>query len=298
MVFTGQKIGFALLPQKATMEQTQVFLQELKEHFPNAATLVSTLQISDGYSDPQVKNNPYVTFATSCNVRQDLVARAFILLAVARTMELDYLVFNTDILRYDLEATRQFVDQAGNMLPHLDIVFGEPPIFNPYSREFRPEDITALEISKVRYRLLVDTLINSILSRNGYSNINAGIFCLKTSRSVLRTLSAVQHYEDSSLVCSQMAWHLRLNNFRIGSVPVQDIKLGTLGFNLDKAVAEINFVMNMVGNSLGGKSIVLADKVSDLFHKQTHFNRWVSRADEEWFYEVVVPSLRKLGCVI
>jgi len=310
MSFAGLKIGFALIPQKETIEEIQSFLEGLKKSFPDAKILLSTLQVNPEYSDPKhlanLLANPYITFATLCKIKQDLVARAYNFLDPARTLELDYLIFNTGVLRYDLDTTKHFVSLCQE-LPFPDIIFGEPPILNPgkltfneKGRKVHEAQVEALKIQKVRQRLVIDTLINSILTKpnEDYRNINAGLFCLKTTKDVLRRLTSVQRYEDSSLVCSQMAWHLGRLGFTEDSVPVNDIKLDTLGFNLEKAVNEVQFVIDMVCSSSGCGVAVLAEKVGDLFHKQTFYNRWISSADEEWFYEVVVPRLRKLGCRI
>ena len=289
-------LGFTLSPQSAGIDFVHGYLVDIKERFPKAKTLVSTLQVNNGSKDPRVKDNPAITFATACNERQDLVARAYILLGAARTFELDYLFFNFGLKRYDVDTLSMFAKNSIEQFPYTDLVIGEPPILRSAPST---EELKALQNQKVRQRLLVDILINYILCRSlgiGFINMNAGIFRLNLSnKEVLRTLASVHDYYDSSLVCSQIAWHLKNSGFVIKSIPVGKIHLGELGFKLDKAVQEIAFIIKMIAYKFGGDHIPLRSIISDFLNEKEYWNRWVEKnRDGNWLLDVVVPRVEKI----
>lgn len=282
------KLGFAFFPRKATVEQTDAYIKMVYEAFPECITLLSALQINDNAPEIDVKNKPYITYITDSKLMQDLMARGYILLAAARTFELDYLFFNSGMLRYSAETFIQFVKQSIEMCPVKALVIGEPPILRPES-----DGLQTIDKQAVRWRLITDSFINYVICRaldKQISNVNAGVFRVRTSKDVLKELMCVPHYEDNTLLCPQLLWHL---HYQFGSenLQIKNINLAQLGFNLEKAVKETVFIFILAADT--GKHKKIEELATDFLAPGGPCSRWICQSDKDWFWDIFIPMVTK-----
>jgi hypothetical protein len=282
------KLGFAFMPRKATEQEVDDYLKRMYETFPDCTIMLSALHLNDVSFDI---NKPFLHFVTACRHRHDLVARYYALIAQARVEGLDYLVFNLGLKRYPADVFAAFAREAQTAYPAADLVIGEPHIDDTGPAS---DFAQAIGQEKVRQRLLVDSFINFALARaldRDYANFNAGVFAIRTKKDVVKTLLSVEHYEDSTLVCPQIVWHLDRAGFLVRKLTVRSISLHHLGFNLQKAIREINYILKLMAAS--GRQMLLAEAVDSFFATCEFVRQWVAPKDIEWFWSVVVEGLRK-----
>jgi hypothetical protein len=286
------KIGIGLIPKKPTALEVDAYITELAKFFPNFETLIFFRRQDDNLA--LLNNNPKVDMIISKKGRLNVVAGGYCLMAAGRAMELDWLFFNVGIKRYSPEIFAGFIKEGIRVSYNSgQMIFCSPPDIRP--DKAGAEEMAALERDPVRKRILVDTLVNYVFSRAlsmPYSNINAGLFGVR--HDAIKYLLSVGNYDDSSLLCSQMLWHLRRSigeNFAIKPVPVGNINMDHLNFDQEKAVAELAFVLKETGKV--GRWIQPRRIASDFFSEKAGFNRWVNKKDEDWFFTSIIPPLEK-----
>lgn len=282
------KLGFAFMPRKATEQEVDDYLRRICELFPDCTIMLSALQLNAASFDI---NKPFLHFVTACRRRHDLVARYYALMAQARVEELDYLVFNLGLKRYPVDVLAAFAREAQTAYPMADLVIGEPRIDDTGPAS---DFAQAINRERVRQRLLVDSFINFALARaldRDYANFNAGVFAIRIKKDLVKTLLGVEHYEDSTLVCPQIVWHLDRAGFSVQKLAVRNISLHHLGFNLQRAIREINYILKLMAAS--GVQASLAETVGDFFATCEFIRQWVAPKDTEWFWSVIVEELRK-----
>jgi len=289
------ELGFALIPRKPTVNEIVEYVKALGEKYPEAPVLIGMNQRPNENMET-LRKLPNVALLTSPQ-KLGVVAFGYCLMAQARAMEIENLYFNMGIWRYDIETLADFEVQSRkyrNLGAKVHLVMGVPPILRP--EHFNETEIIALRHSAVRKRLLVDLFLNYAFTTALYmdfTNINAGMFYAK--KEAIKHLLSIGEYDDSSLLCPQMFWHLKRsdNNYTIRSLPVKKIELGSLGFNEDKAINEIKFVC-LERQKVGEWKLprILA---ANFFSEKAFWNRWFDRSrDEIWFFEVLIPKVNKL----
>ncbi len=283
------RIGFAFIPQKATEKQVDDYIVRVKEAFPNCYVLLSAMLINGYVIDI---NKPFLDFITITKQKEGLVKRYPPLLAKAWEEGLNYLFFNIRILAYPVETFISFVRNAMSKYPVADLVIAEPRL-DPMDQEFRE----AISNTNTRRRILVDTFLNFTLTqaRDGardYKNVNAGTFGLRLTDEVMKALQSVKRDEDSTLICPRMAWHISnyYDNLTVKTLSVSDVHISELGFDLERALSEIRYVVKLVGNR--GMGFVINSTVSDFFATCEQVRDWKNNADENWFWEVIVGKLK------
>ncbi|MFH1193756.1 MAG: hypothetical protein V1661_02060 [bacterium] len=288
----NQKIGIGLIPKKPTVQEVETYITELSQHFPHFQALILPRRRDENFSG--LINNPNVEFVFTKKSHIDVVASGYCLMAAARADELDWLFFNVGIKRYSPEIFAAFIKEGLRASCNLgQMVFCSPPDIRP--DKANANEMAALKHDAIRKRILIDTVINYVFSRAlsmPYSNINAGLFGVR--RDAIKYLLSVGDYNDSSLLCSQILWHLKRSggeDFVIKSIPVDNINMDHLSFSQEKAVAELTFVFKEAGKA--GRWISPRHLVSDFFAEKASFNRWVTKKDEDWFFSNIVPPLEK-----
>lgn len=283
-----KKWGLALLPRKPSLVEVNNYVEDIGKAFPDAKILIATGERQQ--EDTNVLHaNPRVSILHTTKERLDIVAGGYCLMAAARALELERVFFNTGMLRYDATTFTDFIKTAN---PSADLVFGVPPILQP--DKANREELSVLDKKPVRCRLLVDLFLNyaftSALDME-FTNLNAGMFGVK--RAAIKYLLSVSNYDDSSLLCSQMCWHLKRSDdeFMIRSVPCKRIRLDDLGFSLEKAVREVRFVL--LERQKVAKWIPPRVLANSFFSERAYWNRWVRTKDAEWFFDNIIPQVEK-----
>lgn len=294
-MLNSARLGFAFFPRKTTVEQADKYIEAVYEAFPGCITMLSALQVNENAPGVEVKDKPFITFTTNSKTHQDLVSRAAPFLAAARfSYKLDYLFFNTAMLRYPVDVFIDFVKKSLVSLPVADIVMGEPPILSPEKvEEFVREHTADLDKQTVRQRLLSDAF-NSFVTCNALGtktiNVNAGMFRIRTQQEVLKTLLCMHQFEDFSLVCPLYLLHMYFQ-FENGTLPVENIYLTELGFNMEKAAKETAHLFDLLARM--GKHQMVSKMVSDFFVPGGPCSRWAGQKDSDWFEKVFVEEVRK-----
>lgn len=296
------KLAFAFLPRRTTVEQTDEYIKAVYEEFTGeedekrCVTVLSALQVTSSPPDLDVTNKPFITDIVGSKRNQDLWARAKPILAIASVAGIDYLFFNTGMIRYSVEVFIEFVKQSFEVFPTVELVVAEPPILSPNKvEEFVSGHSKELDKAAVRQRLLADAFIDFVvckaLNTDKFYNLNPGIFRLRTTEEVLSSLLCAKQYGDNSLVCPQFLWQMRYG-FDFKMLPIKDISLKKLGFNLEKAAQEIFFIFDLAAKS--GEHQVISTMVDDFFRPEGPCSRWASQKDRDWFHDVLRKRVEKL----
>lgn len=292
------RLGFVIIPKKATEEEVDIYLAELSKRFPNCVTMVSALAVNG--SAPGI-NKPFLSSVIFNHGKQGVSSRCYEFLTHMRSKELDYMFFNLATKRYSVEVFENFVRGALREKLRADLVIGEP-VLDQSSGSNAEEllDVPAGK-SKIKQRMLVDTFINYVLSkksgRRNYMNMNAGMFGIRHTRSLLNTLLCADDYDDSSLVCSQFAWHLSRTEdcCEIQRISVNNVDLTQLGFSLERSAAEIGYIFKMIRRF--GVGVKVKEMVGDFFapwqpDEWGYRPRWIrTQTDSDWFYTNVAPGI-------
>lgn len=291
-----QKLCFVLVPRKPSVEEIAEYAKGICAKYPEAEILIfKSVKPGEDYS--VLYQNPQISLHTT-HRRLDVVAAGYCAMAIARAMEFDWAFFNTGIRRYKLGEFLDFVEKSNPYLLNVNLTYGVPPILRPSDGDADSSDKmeAALAQESVRHRLLTDLFINYVFCtglqvRGGFANLNAGIFGI--SRTAAKYLLNVVHYEDSSLLCSQIFWHLRHGDtdFRIKGINVSDIDLTDLGFSLKKAVREITFALWELMRV--GRQINVRALAGMFFGEPTYWNQWVDAKDSTWFFADIIPQVEK-----
>ncbi len=292
------KLGFVIVPKKATEEEVGVYLRELKDRFPNCVTMVSALPVN-GYA-PGI-NVPFLDSVIFNQHKQGVSSRCYEFLTHMRSKELDYMFFNLATKRYSVEVFEKFVRCALREKLRADLVIGSPILDQSSSSNAEQLLDVPIGTSKIKQRMLVDTFINYVLSkksdRSRCMNVNSCMFGIRHTRSLLNTLLCVDDYDDSSLVCSQFAWHLSRteDSCEIHPIRVDNIDLTQLGFSLERSVAEIGYIFKMIRRF--GVGINAKEMVGQFFAPWQPDNwgyrpRWIRpQPDSDWFYTNIAPRI-------
>lgn len=286
----ANKIGLAFLPRKPAVQTISDYVEQINKYLPEAKILIAMGERPDEEMDILHKN-PAISILHTTKEQLDIVAGGYCLLAAARALELDWLFFNTGLLRYDAETFAKTVEAMLKYRNIEHLVFGVPSILRPNKASV--SELEALDIPSVRYRCLIDMLINYAFAKTlgeEFTNLNAGMFGVR--RDAIKYLLSAVNYEDSSLLCPQLIWYLKKDdNFCIKSVPVGTIHLKGLKFGLEKAARELVIIQKMLQDV--GKPISPRVLASDFFAERENWNRWVTAKDQEWFFECVIPRWEK-----
>jgi len=280
-------LGIAFIPQKATEEEVDNYAQAMVREFPDCTIMLSALRVNGYNADI---NKPFLNYVTSSKRKHGLVGRFYPLIAQARVEELDYLFCVLGMKRYPVKIAADFIGESmqRHQLSHL--IIGEP-VIDLSGSDFE----TAIDKQAVRRRLLSDSFINYIVSVGldmSYTNINAGIFGIRTKKDVVQALLGVEYYEDGSLVCPQVAWHLSRSGYAVQKLRVKSVYLNELGFNLEKAVSEVNYVFTMTAAS--GKHFFVAATADNFLADCVFTRKWATTADRDWFWRDIVEPLKVL----
>lgn len=286
--------AFAFLPRKSSVADIVAYVEELAPSFPKAKMMVATGERPGEDFGLFHKNEKFSVIHTT-RERLDLVAGGYCLMETAVRLKIDWLFFNLGTMRYDVNTFAAFVSQAWDFKNTACMVFGVPPLLTPNSQL---EEQVAIQDPKVRWRLLVDLFINYTLSvalDRPFMNMNAGVLGVsRKAMEYLLSIPSARRDDDSSLLCPQMLWHLIRSQsaFEIKQIPVSSIRLEGLGFNMQKAVREVVFVLNERGRV--GKSMTPRQMADDFFSVREYWNRWVTPTDQEKFYLELIPKVEKL----
>ncbi len=286
-------MGIALLPRKPAVSEINEYVEILASAYPQAKIIIATGERPNENMDILHKN-PHISIIHTTKEPLDVVAGGYCLLAAARALEIPWLFINAGMKRYSAPIFCNFIRNSSEYLRFSQFIHGIPPIFRPQTATL--DDISVVEArGEPRHRLLVDLFLNYALSTAldiGFTNMSAGMFAVK--REAIKYLLNVADYDDSSLLCAQMLWHLKQDKerFTIKTVSVDNINIRELGFNFEKAAREIAFVLSERGKI--GRWKTLNDLVTSFFAERESWNRWVTCGDEEFFRTNIIPSVEKI----
>lgn len=291
------KLGFAFIPQKASIEQVDDYIKDIKEKFPESYILLSAMPMNGSVMDI---NNPFLDFVTVTRQKEGLVKRFPPLLSRAWEQGLDHLFVNIRILTYPVKTFVDYINKCLEKYPVADLVIAEPRL-NPLDDTFQQ----AISNPKVRQRLLVDNFINFTLTQardkeRGYKNVNAGMFDLRLTEDVMKAVQTVKRdNDDSSLICPRIYWHIfnYYENLIVRTLPVSEVNFYELGFALDKALSEIDYILRLVENrgirSPKPDKNLLTYTVSEFFANCKYVRDWKKDSDETWFQDNVISKLKR-----
>lgn len=302
--FRNWKIGVALTPQKATEEQVDEFIQDLKARIPNAVILISVLPINGKI--PNI-DKPFLDNIVVSREKCGLVERCYSLLTFAKTKGLDYLFYDIRLKTYPISELIAFIQETLVSHQTADMVIAEPQLGEKRIAGFfepSPAFTKAITSEKIRQRLLTDTFINFVLSsalcghnqKMEYHNVTAGVFGVNTRQlDIVHRLITIdiERYRDSTLICPLIRWFLNGQEAEVRHIDVENAHIGELGFDLAKAVNEVDAVFTMIERE--GNALSLTDMVNKYFADCQQVRFWKMEDDEKWFREIFVGALRKKG---
>lgn len=298
--FRKLKIGLALIPQKATVSQIDKYLIELKELFPQATTMVSVLPIDGTTPDT---NKPFLDVPVYGFGGAGLIWRALRILKVAQEKGLDTVYFNIRPLTFPAKSFANLVYEG--TVRHLadELVIAEPQIMKLVGSGFvRPSlaFMKVLETPNARYRALVSFFINFILSDlmgTGEQNYDAGMFGIRMQADIMDRLFLGEwwQHDDGGLVCPFIRWrcHKMTREVSVKNVPITEFCGDQLGFNLDKALEEIEQLYRFV--DCDGVNAKFYDLANMFFSDCVQVRFWAVQPDKDWFHEIFISSLKQRG---
>lgn len=298
--FCKLKIGLALIPQKATVEQIDKYLIDLKELFPTATTMVSVLPIDGVMPDT---NKPFLDVPVYGFRGAGPIWRALRILKVAQEKKLDTVYINIRPITFPAKSFASLIYEG--IVRHLatELVIAEPQIMKIVGNGFvrsSPAFSKVLETPSARFRALTSFFINFILSNlmgTDEQNYDAGMFGIQMRADIVERLFLGEwwKYDDGGLVCPFIRWrlHKMTREISIKNVPVAEFCGDQLGFNMDKAVEEIEQLYRFV--NCDGANANFYDLANRFFSDCRQVRFWAEKRDRDWFCEIFISALKQRG---